>query len=301
MHTDEPTNHLDLGAVVWLEAYLSTYNHILILTSHSQDFMDSICTHILDLTPNKKLVYYTGNYTTYVRTKAENETNQMKAFAKQQDEIAHIKKFIASAGTYANLVKQAKSKQKIIGQDGGGRPYREDRGPRACCISISRTSANCPRRSSRSTRSRSRTRARREDYLYKKLSFGIECVLCHTHLSVCCHLNVSMFQHGLPHRQFSARTARASRRSCISSWACTSHARAPSRSTRNSSSRSTHSTLPTSSPMTRRPLEYLESKYAIKYPEKDSQAWRQQLGRFGLSGTHQVAPISQLSDGLRNR
>jgi ATP-binding cassette subfamily F protein 2 len=59
------------------------------------------------------LVYYGGNYTTYVRTKAENEVNQMKAYHKQQEEIAHIKKFIASAGTYANLVKQAKSKQKV--------------------------------------------------------------------------------------------------------------------------------------------------------------------------------------------
>ncbi|CDW96720.1 hypothetical protein, partial [Sporisorium scitamineum] len=46
---DEPTNHLDLEAVVWLEAYLSTYNHILVLTSHSADFMDSVCTNILDL------------------------------------------------------------------------------------------------------------------------------------------------------------------------------------------------------------------------------------------------------------
>jgi hypothetical protein len=32
----------DLEAVVWLEAYLSTYNHILVITSHSQDFMDSV-------------------------------------------------------------------------------------------------------------------------------------------------------------------------------------------------------------------------------------------------------------------
>lgn len=111
---DEPTNHLDLEAVVWLEAYLSTYNHILVITSHSQDFMDEVCTNIMDLTLDKKLVYYGGNYSTYVRTKAENETNQMKAYAKQQEEIQHIKKFIASAGTYANLVKQAKSKQKII-------------------------------------------------------------------------------------------------------------------------------------------------------------------------------------------
>lgn len=131
---DEPTNHLDLEAVVWLEAYLATYNHILIITSHSQDFMDTVCTNIMDLTLDKKLVYYGGNYSTYVRTKSDNEVNQMKAFQKQNDgessiqalfciinanypsllEIQHIKKFIASAGTYANLVKQAKSKQKII-------------------------------------------------------------------------------------------------------------------------------------------------------------------------------------------
>ena len=89
---DEPTNHLDLEAVVWLEAYLSMYNHILVITSHSQDFMDSVCTNIMDLTMKKKLVYYGGNYTVYVRTKQENEVNQMKAYQKQQDEIAHIKK-----------------------------------------------------------------------------------------------------------------------------------------------------------------------------------------------------------------
>jgi ATP-binding cassette subfamily F protein 2 len=94
---DEPTNHLDLGAVVWLEAYLSTYNHILVITSHSQDFMDTVCTNMMDLTFKKKLIYYGGNYSTYVRTKAENEVNQMKAYDKQQDEIAHIKKYIFSS------------------------------------------------------------------------------------------------------------------------------------------------------------------------------------------------------------
>ena len=54
--------------------------------------MDSVCTNIMDLTMKKKLVYYGGNYSTYVRTKAENEVNQMKAYNKQQEEIAHIKK-----------------------------------------------------------------------------------------------------------------------------------------------------------------------------------------------------------------
>jgi ATP-binding cassette, subfamily F, member 2 len=101
---DEPTNHLDLGAVVWLEAYLSTYNHILVITSHSQDFMDSVCTNIMDLTMKKKLVYYGGNYTVYVRTKAENEVNQMKAYQKQQDEIAHIKKLVYCRSSYNRLL-----------------------------------------------------------------------------------------------------------------------------------------------------------------------------------------------------
>ncbi|CAB4381076.1 P-loop containing nucleoside triphosphate hydrolase protein [Rhizophagus irregularis] len=111
---DEPTNHLDLEACVWLEEYLKNYNRILLLVSHSQDFLDGVCNETMHLTEKKKLNYYGGGYSSFVKTKAEMEVNQMKAYHKQQEEIAHIKKFIASAGTYANLVKQAKSKQKII-------------------------------------------------------------------------------------------------------------------------------------------------------------------------------------------
>jgi ATP-binding cassette subfamily F protein 2 len=44
---------------------------------------------------------------------AENEVVQLKKFQKEQEDIKHIKEFIASCGTYANLVKQAKSKQKM--------------------------------------------------------------------------------------------------------------------------------------------------------------------------------------------
>eukprot|EP01132_Coremiostelium_polycephalum_P002206 gene2206-2720_t len=110
---DEPTNHLDLGACVWLENYLSTYDRSLIIISHSQDFLNAVCTNIIHM-KQSKLVYYGGNYDTFVKTKTELEVNQMKAYHKQQEEIAHIKSFIASCGTYANLVRQGKSKQKII-------------------------------------------------------------------------------------------------------------------------------------------------------------------------------------------
>jgi ATP-binding cassette subfamily F protein 2 len=111
---DEPTNHLDLGACVWLEEYLSKYDRILLLVSHSQDFLNTVCTNIIDLDHKHTLKYYSGNYDSFIKTKQENEVNQFKAFKKQQEEIADIKKFIASCGTFANLVKQAKSRQKIL-------------------------------------------------------------------------------------------------------------------------------------------------------------------------------------------
>jgi len=111
---DEPTNHLDLGACVWLEEYLAQYPSTIILTSHSEDFMNGVCTEIMQLTVDHKLVYWGGNYDAYVKTRSEREVNQLKAFEKEQEDIKHLEEFIRSCGTYSNLRKQADSKQKII-------------------------------------------------------------------------------------------------------------------------------------------------------------------------------------------
>ena len=110
---DEPTNHLDLEACVWLENYLSTYKKCLVMISHSQDFLDGVCTNIIWMTQSK-LKYYTGNYSTFRRTVREEEVIQQKAYNKEQDDIKHLKQFISSCGTYSNMVKQANSKQKIL-------------------------------------------------------------------------------------------------------------------------------------------------------------------------------------------
>jgi ATP-binding cassette subfamily F protein 2 len=110
---DEPTNHLDIEACVWLEAYLANYPHTLVMVSHSQDFLNNVCTNIIHLT-QQKFVYYGGNYNAFVRTKGDVEIDQMKRYHKQQEEIAHIKSFIASCGTYANKVSQGKSRQKVL-------------------------------------------------------------------------------------------------------------------------------------------------------------------------------------------
>jgi len=75
---DEPTNHLDLEACVWLEQYLATYPRCLMVVSHSQDFLNGVCSHIIHITPKGQLQYYSGNYDTFVKTKKELEVNQMK-------------------------------------------------------------------------------------------------------------------------------------------------------------------------------------------------------------------------------
>ncbi|KAK7910988.1 ABC transporter [Apiospora marii] len=108
---DDPTAHLDLEACVWLEEYLKKWDRTLVLISHSQDFLNGVCNNMIDMR-KQQLMYFGGNFDSYTKTRAEQEVNQMKAYEKQQAEIAHIDKFIASAGTYANLVRQAKSREK---------------------------------------------------------------------------------------------------------------------------------------------------------------------------------------------
>jgi len=276
---DEPTNHLDLEAVVWLEAYLSTYNHILVITSHSADFMDTVCTNIMDLTHQKKLVYYGGNYSTYVRTKTENEVNQMKAYAKQQDEIAHIKKFIASAGTYANLVKQAKSKQKIIDKMEAAGLIQPVMGKKQLRFNFEDVRKLPPPIIAFSDVAFSYS-GKKEDYLYKDLSFGIDmdsriAIVGQNGTGKSTLLNLIegklMSCEGTVSKHAGLKLARYSQHSADQL------------------------------PYDKSPIEYFDSKYHEKFPEKDTQFWRQQLGRFGLSGAHQTCPIRQLSDGLRNR
>lgn len=111
---DEPTSHLDMEAVVWLENYLSTYAGALLLVSHSQDFMNNVCTDICRM-HKKKLEYYGGNYDTYVATRSEREENQMKIYTKQQKDIAEIKDFVARFGHGTKkMAQQAQSREKLL-------------------------------------------------------------------------------------------------------------------------------------------------------------------------------------------
>lgn len=111
---DEPTNHLDIEAVVWLENYLSKFDNILFMVSHSQDFMNNVCTKICHM-HIKQLQFYDGNYDQFCITRSEKESNQMKKYAWEQNQIKSMKDYIARFGHgSAKLARQAQSKEKTL-------------------------------------------------------------------------------------------------------------------------------------------------------------------------------------------
>ncbi|NDF06919.1 MAG: ABC transporter ATP-binding protein, partial [Betaproteobacteria bacterium] len=110
---DEPTNHLDLDALVWLEAWLKRYEGTLLVISHDREFLDAVTNVTLHIDAGK-LVRYGGNYSKFEDMRAEQMTLQQNAFAKQQDKIAHLQKFIARFKAKASKAKQAQSRVKAL-------------------------------------------------------------------------------------------------------------------------------------------------------------------------------------------
>ena len=110
---DEPTNHLDLDALVWLEAWLKRYEGTMVVISHDREFLDEVTNVTLHIDAGK-LVRYGGNYSKFEDMRAEQMELQQNAFAKQQDKIAHLQKFIARFKAKASKAKQAQSRVKAL-------------------------------------------------------------------------------------------------------------------------------------------------------------------------------------------
>lgn len=273
---DDPTAHLDLEACVWLEEYLKKWDKTLILVSHSMDFLNGVCTNMIDMR-DKQLIYYGGNYDSYIKTRTEQEVNQQKAYVKQQDEIAHIKKFIASAGTYANLVRQAKSRQKILDKmeaDGFIQPVHQDR---VFTFRFADVEKLPPPVLSFDDVTFSYS-GKKEDNLYENLDFGVD---------------------------MDSRTALVGPNGVGKSTLLRIMTGKLS-PTSGSVSRHTHLKLGLYSQhsaeqldLTKSSLDFVRDKYSSI--SQDYQYWRQQLGRYGLSGEGQTALMGTLSEGQRSR
>lgn len=273
---DDPTAHLDLEACVWLEEYLKKWDRTLVLVSHSMDFLNGVCTNMIDMR-SRLLQYYGGNYDSYHKTRAENETNQMKAYQKQQEEIAHIKKFIASAGTYANLVRQAKSRQKILDKmeaDGFIQPVVADK---VFTFRFADVEKLPPPVLSFDDVTFSYS-GNAEDDLYRHLELGFD---------------------------MDSRTALVGPNGVGKSTLLRLMTGKLS-ATGGAVTRHTHLKLGLYSQhsaeqldLTKSALDFVRDKYKDK--SQDYQYWRQQLGRYGLTGDAQTALMGTLSEGQKSR
>ncbi|ROV88004.1 hypothetical protein VSDG_09172 [Cytospora chrysosperma] len=273
---DDPTAHLDLEACVWLEEYLKKWERTLVLVSHSMDFLNGVCSNMIDMR-DKKLLYYGGNYDSYTKTRSEQETNQMKAYTKQQDEITHIKKFIASAGTYANLVRQAKSRQKILDKmeaDGFIQPVVGDK---VFTFRFADVEKLPPPVLSFDDVTFSYSGDPKDD-LYRHIDLGFD---------------------------MDSRTALVGPNGVGKSTLLRLMTGKLS-PTAGTTSRHTHLKLGMYSQHSAEQLDLTKSALEFvrdKYPERsqDYQYWRQQLGKYGLSGESQTALIGTLSEGQKSR
>jgi len=110
---DEPTNHLDLEARNWLEDYLKTYPHALLLVSHDRYFLDACVERILEIR-NRAVHFYRGNYADFIRQREERLAQLLAEYEAQQKEIARIKAFADKFRYKATKAAQVQSRLKDL-------------------------------------------------------------------------------------------------------------------------------------------------------------------------------------------
>ncbi len=110
---DEPTNHLDLETIEWLENYLRGLNTPMVIVSHDREFLDRLCTQIVE-TERGVSTTYLGNYSSYLQQKAEAQASQLSSFEHQQKELSKQQAFIEKFRASATRSTQAKSREKQL-------------------------------------------------------------------------------------------------------------------------------------------------------------------------------------------
>lgn len=110
---DEPTNHLDLQTIEWLETYLKGLTTPMVIVSHDREFLDRLCTQIVETERGVSTVYL-GNYTAYLEQKAEAQAAQLTTYERQQKEIEKQQAFVDRFRASATRSTQAKSREKQL-------------------------------------------------------------------------------------------------------------------------------------------------------------------------------------------
>ncbi len=110
---DEPTNHLDLEARNWLEQYLAAYPYAFLLVSHDRYFLDATVRRVVEVW-NRRLHFYSGNYSRFLEQKAQRRAQLEAAFKNQQDRIRQLEAFINRFRYTATKARQVQSRIKEL-------------------------------------------------------------------------------------------------------------------------------------------------------------------------------------------
>ncbi|MDZ4714444.1 MAG: ATP-binding cassette domain-containing protein [Cytophagales bacterium] len=110
---DEPTNDLDLKTVSWLEDYLLEFKNTVIVVSHDRHFLDTVCTHIVDIDFNA-VKLYTGNYSFWYQSSQLALSQRSSANKKAEDKKKELMEFIARFSANASKSRQATSRRKLL-------------------------------------------------------------------------------------------------------------------------------------------------------------------------------------------
>jgi len=110
---DEPTNDLDIHTITWLENYLLDFKNTVIVVSHDRHFLDTVCTHIVDIDFGA-LKTYSGNYSFWYETSQLALVQRSSANKKAEEKKKELQEFVARFSANASKSKQATSRKKLL-------------------------------------------------------------------------------------------------------------------------------------------------------------------------------------------
>ncbi len=110
---DEPTNHLDIAAIEWLEDFIMDYHGTVIVVSHDRHFLNTVCTHTVDI-DYTKIKLYVGNYEFWYESSQLMQRLQKLQNKKTEEKVKELQSFIERFSANKSKSKQATSRKKLI-------------------------------------------------------------------------------------------------------------------------------------------------------------------------------------------
>jgi len=110
---DEPTNDLDIDTVMWLENYLANFENTVLVVSHDRHFLDSVCTHIIDIDYGK-INTYAGNYSFWYESSQLALRQQSQQNKKAEEKKKELEEFIRRFSANVAKSKQTTSRKKML-------------------------------------------------------------------------------------------------------------------------------------------------------------------------------------------